>query len=75
MFLDRLLGAWQLVYDVVQRYAEELKRFKDCDGLEEEEQKLSVITSQIQTALQATGENLEEGRSLLSYQGNLYGSF
>ncbi|XP_023193921.1 protein JBTS17 isoform X1 [Xiphophorus maculatus] len=66
---SRLLGVWQLVYDVAQRYAEELKRFKDCDGLEEEEQKLSVITSQIQTALQATGENLEEGRSLLSYQG------
>ncbi|PWA26913.1 hypothetical protein CCH79_00000898 [Gambusia affinis] len=66
---SRLLGVWQLVYDVAQQYAEELKRFKDCDGLEEEEQKLSVITSQIQTALQATGENLEEGRSLLSYQG------
>ncbi|KAM4720370.1 ciliogenesis and planar polarity effector 1 isoform 2-T3 [Anableps anableps] len=66
---SRLLGVWKLVYYITQQYAEELKRFKDCDGLEEEEQKLSVITSQIQTALQATGGNLEEGRSLLSYQG------
>ncbi|XP_038152752.1 ciliogenesis and planar polarity effector 1 isoform X1 [Cyprinodon tularosa] len=66
---SRLLGVWQLIYDVTQRYAEELKKLKGCDGMEEEEQKLSAITSQIQTALQATGENLEEGRLLLDYQG------
>ncbi|XP_035990365.1 LOW QUALITY PROTEIN: ciliogenesis and planar polarity effector 1 [Fundulus heteroclitus] len=65
----RLLGVWQLVYDVAQRYAEELRRFRSCDGSDEEEQKLSVVTSRIQTALQATGGNLEEGRPLLSYQG------
>lgn len=81
IFTDRLLGVWQLVYDVTLQYAEELKRFKGCDGLEEEEQKLSVITSQIQTALQTTGEKLEEGLSLLSYQGltqkntNFYGIY
>ncbi|KAK5616788.1 hypothetical protein CRENBAI_020476 [Crenichthys baileyi] len=66
---SRLVGVWQLVYDITQQYAEELKRFKGFDGLEEEEQRLSVITSQIQAALQATGEHLEEGHSLLSYQG------
>ncbi|XP_047229174.1 ciliogenesis and planar polarity effector 1 isoform X4 [Girardinichthys multiradiatus] len=66
---SRLVGVWQLVYDITQQYTEELKRFKGFDGLEEEEQRLSVITSQIQTTLQATGENLEEGHSLLSYQG------
>ncbi|KAM4532203.1 ciliogenesis and planar polarity effector 1 [Fundulus diaphanus] len=65
----RLLGVWRLVYDVAQQYAEELKRFRSCDGSDEEEQKLSVVTSRIQTALQATGGNLEEGRPLLSYQG------
>lgn len=67
--MDRLLGVWQLIYDVTQRYAEELKKLTGCDGMEEEEQKLSAITSQIQTALQATGENLEDGRLLLDYQG------
>ncbi|MED6246047.1 hypothetical protein ATANTOWER_012112, partial [Ataeniobius toweri] len=66
---SRLVGVWQLVYDITQQYTEELKRFKGFDGLEEEEQRLSVITSQIQATLQATGENLEEGHSLLSYQG------
>lgn len=65
----RLLGVWQLVYNIAQQYAEELKRFKGCDGWEEEDQMLSVIVSQIQTALQATGQNLEEGSSLLSHAG------
>ncbi|XP_023135531.2 ciliogenesis and planar polarity effector 1 isoform X2 [Amphiprion ocellaris] len=66
---SRLLGVWQLVYNITQKYMEELKSFKDCDGWEEEEQQLSVIMSQIQTALQATGERLEEGLALLSYPG------
>ncbi|XP_017266224.1 ciliogenesis and planar polarity effector 1 isoform X3 [Kryptolebias marmoratus] len=66
---SRLLGVWQLVYNVTQQYAEELKRLKGCDGWEEEEERLSVIMSQIQTALQTTGQNLEEGPSLLSYSG------
>lgn len=48
---------------------EELKSFKGCDGWEEEQQQISVIMSQIQTALQATGERLEEGPVLLSYPG------
>lgn len=65
----RLLGVWQLVYNITQQYAEELQRFKGCDGWEEEDQMLSVIMSQIQTALQATGQSLEEGHSLLSYSG------
>ncbi|XP_030599039.1 ciliogenesis and planar polarity effector 1 isoform X3 [Archocentrus centrarchus] len=66
---SRLLGVWQLVYSVTQQYKEELKRFKGCDGWDEEEQHLSAIMSQIQTALQATGERLEEGPALLSYPG------
>lgn len=48
---------------------EELKSFKGCDGWEEEQQQVSVIMSQIQTALQATGERLEGGPVLLSYPG------
>lgn len=60
---------WQLVYSVTQQYKEELERFKGCDGWDEEEQHLSAIMSQIQTALQATGERLEEGPTLLSYPG------
>uniref|UniRef100_A0A3B5A294 Ciliogenesis and planar polarity effector 1 n=1 Tax=Stegastes partitus TaxID=144197 RepID=A0A3B5A294_9TELE len=66
---SRLLGVWQLLYNITQKYMEELKSFKGCDGWEEEEQQLSVIMSQIQTALQAAGERLEEGPALLSYPG------
>ncbi|KAI3362297.1 hypothetical protein L3Q82_012605 [Scortum barcoo] len=66
---SRLLGVWQWVYEITQQYTEELKRFKGCDGWKEEQQQLSVIMSQIQTALQATGERLEEGPALLSYPG------
>ncbi|KAF7217094.1 ciliogenesis and planar polarity effector 1 isoform X2 [Nothobranchius furzeri] len=66
---SRLLGVWQLVYDITQQYAEELTKFTGCDGWEEEEQKVSVIMTQIQTALQATGGHLQEGPSLLSHSG------
>lgn len=64
-----MFGVWQWVYDITQQYVEELKGFKGCDGWEEEEQQLSINMSQIQTALQATGEKLEEGPALLSYPG------
>ncbi|XP_029300430.1 LOW QUALITY PROTEIN: ciliogenesis and planar polarity effector 1 [Cottoperca gobio] len=66
---SRLLGVWQWVYKITQQYMEELKGFKGCDGWEEEQQQLSVIMSRIQTALQATGERLEERLTLLSYPG------
>ncbi|KAM8743852.1 ciliogenesis and planar polarity effector 1 isoform 3-T4 [Acanthopagrus schlegelii] len=66
---SRLFGVWKWVYKVTQQYMEELKSFKGCDGWEEEQQQVSVIMSQIQTALQATGERLEEGPVLLSYPG------
>ncbi|XP_044029035.1 ciliogenesis and planar polarity effector 1 isoform X2 [Siniperca chuatsi] len=66
---SRLLGVWQWVYKITQQYMEELKCFEGCDGWEEEQQQLSVIMSQIQTALQATGERLEERPALLSYPG------
>ncbi|XP_059214508.1 ciliogenesis and planar polarity effector 1 [Centropristis striata] len=66
---SRLLGVWQWVYRITQQYMVELKNFKGCDGWKEEQQRLSVIMSQIQTALQATGERLEEGPALLSYPG------
>ncbi|XP_051268723.1 ciliogenesis and planar polarity effector 1 isoform X1 [Dicentrarchus labrax] len=66
---SRLLGVWQWVYNITQQYMEELKSFKGCDGWEEEQQQLAVNMAQIQTALQATGERLEEGPALLSYPG------
>ncbi|GAA6217096.1 uncharacterized protein C5orf42 homolog [Lates japonicus] len=66
---SRLFGVWQWVYKITQQYLEELERFKGCDGWEEEQQQLSLIMSQIQTALQATGGRLEEGHALLSYPG------
>ncbi|RVE65772.1 hypothetical protein OJAV_G00120160 [Oryzias javanicus] len=65
----RLLGVWQLLYDVIQKYAEELNAVQNCNGLEEEKQKLAVIMSQVQTSLQETGEKLEEGPALLNCQG------
>lgn len=69
--MSRLLGVWQWVYKITQQYMLELKRFKGCDGWEEEQQLSSVIMSHIQTVLQATGERLEEGPALLSYSGLL----
>ncbi|XP_033503413.2 ciliogenesis and planar polarity effector 1 isoform X1 [Epinephelus lanceolatus] len=75
---SRLFGVWQWVYKITLQYMEELKSFQGCDGWEEEQQQLSVIMSQIQTALQATGERLEEGPALLSYPGEhlfLFGSY
>lgn len=48
---------------------EELKNLNDCDGWEEEQHQLTVIMSQIQGAIQATGVKLEEGPALLSYPG------
>ncbi|KAF7666285.1 hypothetical protein LDENG_00114050 [Lucifuga dentata] len=64
---SRLFAVWQWVHKITQQYVNELKDFKGCDGWEEEQQQVSVILSQIQTALQATGERLEEGPALLSY--------
>ncbi|XP_034064419.1 ciliogenesis and planar polarity effector 1 isoform X2 [Gymnodraco acuticeps] len=66
---SRLFGVWQWVYKISQQYTEELKSCEGWDGWEEEQQQLSVIMSRIQTALQATGERLEEGPALLSYTG------
>lgn len=68
-FAARLFGVWQWVYQITQQYIEELENFKGYDGFEEEQQQLCLIMSQIQTALQATGERLEDGPTLLSYPG------
>lgn len=68
-FFCRLLGVWQWVYRLTQEYMEELKNLKDCEGWEEEQHQLTVIMSQIQGAIQATGVKLEEGPALLSYPG------
>lgn len=48
---------------------EELKNLKDCDGWEEEQHQLTIIMSQIQAAIQATGVKLGEGPALLRYPG------
>ncbi|KAG7498681.1 cilioproteinsis and planar polarity effector 1 isoform X1 [Solea senegalensis] len=66
---SRLFGVWQSVYKVTQQYLEELNRYEGSDGWEEEQEQLSFIMSQMQMALQATGERLEEGPALLSYPG------
>ncbi|XP_060918031.1 ciliogenesis and planar polarity effector 1 [Labrus mixtus] len=75
---SRLLGVWQWVYKITRQYADELKSFEGSQGFDEEQKELSVIMSQVQTALQATGERLEEGPALLSYPGEhlfLFGSY
>ncbi|XP_034047925.1 ciliogenesis and planar polarity effector 1 isoform X2 [Thalassophryne amazonica] len=69
---SRMFGVWQWIYKVAQQYVEELQGFKGCDNWEEEQQRLSVILSQIQLSLQATGERLEPGPALLSYAGENY---
>lgn len=48
---------------------ERLKGLESHDGCEEEQQQISAIMSQIQAALQATGEKLEEGPALQGYPG------
>ncbi|XP_054613801.1 ciliogenesis and planar polarity effector 1 isoform X2 [Dunckerocampus dactyliophorus] len=63
---SRLVGVWQWVYKVTRQYQEEVQ---DGNGCEDEQEQLSVIMSDIQTALQATGEQLEEGPALLNYTG------
>ncbi|XP_029025275.1 ciliogenesis and planar polarity effector 1 [Betta splendens] len=75
---SRLFGVWQWLYKITQQYIEELTFFKGCNGWEEEQQQLLEIMSQIQTALQATGEKLDQGPTLLDYPGEHYylcGSF
>ncbi|XP_034459066.1 ciliogenesis and planar polarity effector 1 [Hippoglossus hippoglossus] len=66
---SRLFGVWQWVYKVTQKYLEELNNYEGCDGWEEEQQQLTFLMSQIQTALQATGAKLEQGPALMSYPG------
>ncbi|KAM9841669.1 LOW QUALITY PROTEIN: ciliogenesis and planar polarity effector 1 [Aulostomus maculatus] len=66
---SRLFRVWQWLYEITQQYMKELKVLKGCDGWEEEQQRMSVIISQIQIALQASGERIEEGPTLLSYPG------
>ncbi|XP_029940368.1 ciliogenesis and planar polarity effector 1 [Salarias fasciatus] len=63
---SRLLGIYQMLYNITKQYVEELKHFAGC---EKEEQQLMAIMSQIQTALQAAGERLEGSPALLSYPG------
>lgn len=67
---SRLFGVWQWVYKISQDYKEDFRGFKKDDGSEEGgEEQLSIIMSKIQTALQATGEKLEEGPALLNHTG------
>lgn len=48
---------------------EGLKSLEGHDGCEEEQQQMTAIMSQIQAALQATGQKLEEGPALQAYPG------
>ncbi|KAM4634088.1 ciliogenesis and planar polarity effector 1 [Polymixia lowei] len=66
---SRLLGVWQWVYRITRQYLEELKGFRGRGGWDEEQEQVSLILCQIQTALQSTGERLEAGTGLLSYPG------
>nr|XP_057917617.1 ciliogenesis and planar polarity effector 1 isoform X2 [Doryrhamphus excisus] len=63
---SRLVGVWHWVYSITRQYQEEVR---DGNSFGEDEEQLSVIMSEIQTALQAAGERLEEGPSLLNYTG------
>ncbi|XP_041753988.2 ciliogenesis and planar polarity effector 1 isoform X1 [Coregonus clupeaformis] len=66
---SRLRGVWRAVYRHTLQYWEELKHHGSGTGWEEEQGRVSVILSQIQTALQGMGERLEDGPTLLSYTG------
>lgn len=46
-----------------------LKSLKDYEGWEEEQHQVTVIMTQIQVAIQATGAKLDEGPVLLTYPG------
>ena len=60
---------WQWLYRATKQYKEELKGVRGCEGWDEEEDRVSMILGQIQTAIQSTGEMLDEGPALLSYSG------
>lgn len=62
------------MYRHTLQYWEELKYRRSGTDWEEEQGRVSVILSQIQTALQGMGERLEEGPTLLSYTGRMNGS-
>ncbi|XP_061603123.1 LOW QUALITY PROTEIN: ciliogenesis and planar polarity effector 1 [Phyllopteryx taeniolatus] len=67
---SRLFGVWQWVYKVSQKYQEDMRGLQEDNDWEEgDEEHLSVIMSEIQAALQATGQKLEEGSALLSHTG------
>ncbi|XP_057675157.1 ciliogenesis and planar polarity effector 1 isoform X1 [Corythoichthys intestinalis] len=66
----RLFGVWQWVYKVSLQYKENNKGLKENDDLKEgDEERLSVRISDIQSALQASGEKLGDGPTLLSHKG------
>ncbi|KAL0965668.1 hypothetical protein UPYG_G00284190 [Umbra pygmaea] len=66
---SRLRGAWRVVYQHTLQCWEELKYHGSTSGCGEEEGRMSVILSQIQTALQGMGDHLGEGPALRSYTG------
>ncbi|XP_072309627.1 ciliogenesis and planar polarity effector 1 [Eucyclogobius newberryi] len=65
----RLHGIWRWLYTIAQKYMKVLEHLRSCDNWEREKQQLVVIMCKIQTALQASGERLEEDSRLLSYTG------
>ncbi|XP_077479688.1 ciliogenesis and planar polarity effector 1 [Stigmatopora argus] len=64
---SRLFGVWQSVYEFALTYKEGLKEDEEAEGGDEDS--LLVIMSDIQSALQETGENLGDGPTLLNHRG------
>ncbi|XP_061703718.1 ciliogenesis and planar polarity effector 1 isoform X3 [Syngnathoides biaculeatus] len=67
---SRLFGVWEWVYKVSQKYKEDTRDLmEDKDWEEGDEEHLSAVVSEIQAALEATGQKLEEDSAQLSHKG------
>ncbi|XP_077593889.1 ciliogenesis and planar polarity effector 1 [Stigmatopora nigra] len=67
---SRLFGVWQSIYKFALSYKENNKGLKEDEEAEGgDEASLLVIISDIQSALQETGESLGDGPTLLNHKG------
>ncbi|KAK7125268.1 hypothetical protein R3I93_020830 [Phoxinus phoxinus] len=66
---NRLVVIWRELYRLALRYQEELRHQRGQGVVKNELEKMSVIMSQVQQALQCAGDRLEESHTLRSFTG------
>ncbi|XP_077099891.1 ciliogenesis and planar polarity effector 1 [Siphateles boraxobius] len=66
---NRLVVIWRELYRLALRYQEELLHQRGQEVIKNELEKMSVIITQVQQALQSAGDRLEESHTLRSFSG------